>query len=117
MDEDTVAKIHDYASSDLSERTKLALQFTECWVMGHGQGIDGDLLREMKQHYTDEEIVELAYIVARYDVAHRFNVAFGLEKDAEDYYTFGSPRVTDRMAKYLDELKAAAAERTAASGG
>jgi hypothetical protein len=113
MDEEMVAKIHDYGSSDLPERTKLALQFTECWVMGHGQGIDGDLLREMRQHYTDEEIVELAYIVARYDVAHRFNVAFGLEKDAEDYYTFGSPRVTDRMRGYLEELKTAAADRKA----
>ena len=113
MDEATVEKIHDFEASDLPEATKLALRFTERWVIDHGQDIDGELLLAMQRHYTDAEIVELALIVGRYDMAHRFNHAFNLER-GEELYTFGKPRVSERMGRYLEELRA---ERRARESG
>lgn len=111
MDEATVAKIHDFEASDLPEAVKLALRFTERWVQDHGEGIDGALLREMQQHYTDTEIVELAFVVGRYDMAHRFNAAFGIERDADDLYSFGDPRLPQRLRGAFEELRAARRER------
>lgn len=116
MDEAAIAKVHDYESSDLPERTKLALRFTERWVAAHGQGIHGELLRGMREHYSDAEIVELAMIVGRYDMAHRFNVAFGLEREAHDYYRFGAAKIPRLLADAMEALRGARRERAAREG-
>ena len=116
MDEATVAKIHDFEGSDLPEPVKLALRFTERWVQDHGEGIDGELLRAMQQHYTDEQIVELAFVVGRYDMAHRFNAAFGLERDTDDRYSFGDPRLPQRLQPAFEGLRAARRAREAPRG-
>lgn len=111
-----VAKIDDFESSDLPEPVKLALRFTERWILAHGQDIDGELLIAMQEHFTDTEIVELSLIVGRYDMAHRFNVAFGLERETDKLYGTGHPDVPPRMSGYLEELRAARSEREAAGG-
>ena len=116
MDEAEIAKIHDFESSDLPERTKLALRFTERWVAAHGQGIHGELLREMRRHYTDAEIVELAMIVGRYDMAHRFNVAFGLEREEHNRYRFGAAKIPPLLADAMENLREARRERVAREG-
>lgn len=116
MDEEMVAKIHDFESSDLPEHTKLALRFTERWVAAHAQGIDGELLEQLREYYTDEEIVELAMIVGRYDTAHRFNVAFGIERSLDDHYTFGDARIPAQLEGALDALRKAHRERLSAGG-
>lgn len=116
MDEATVALIHDFESADLPEKTKLALRFTERWVMAHGDGIDGELLIEMREHYTDSEIVELALIVGRYDMAHRFNVAFGIERSQDELYSFGDPKLPPMLEGALDVLREARRERAAREG-
>ena len=116
MDEDMVAKVQDFEASDLSEKTKLALRFTERWVAAHAQGIDGELLEQMREHYTDEQIIELALIVGRYDTAHRFNVAFGLERALDDFYSFGGAKIPPLLEGALETLREAHRERTAREG-
>ncbi|MYA21073.1 MAG: hypothetical protein F4Z25_12720 [Chloroflexi bacterium] len=116
MDEEMVAKVHDFESSDLPEATKLALRFTERWVAAHAQGIDGVLLELMREYYTDVQIVEIALIVGRYDTAHRFNVAFGLERALDDYYTFGDAKIPKLLEGALETLREAHRERVAREG-
>ena len=65
----------------------------------------------MREHYTDTEIVELAFIVGRYDMAHRFNAAFGIERSQDDLYSFGDPKLPQRLEGALDALRAARRER------
>lgn len=105
MDEETVSKIHNFEASDLPEKIKLALRFTERWVLDHGEGIDGKLLLTMQEYYSDEEIVELAFIVGRYDMAHRFNHAFGIERSQDELYSFGGPQLPPYLEGALDLLK------------
>ena len=98
------------------KRTELALRFTERWIVAHGDGIDGELLLAMREHYTDSEIVELAFIVGRYDMAHRFNVAFGIERPQDELYSFGDPKLSERLEGALDGLRAARRERAEREG-
>ena len=85
-------------------------------MAAHAQGIDGELLEQLREHYTDEQIVELALIVGRYDTAHRFNVAFGLERALDDYYTFGGLKIPSLLEDAFETLREAHRERLAREG-
>lgn len=120
MDEATVEKIHDFESSDLPERIKVALRFTEGWAAYNASTIDDELVGELKKHFTNAEIVELATIVGIYDNAHKFNRAFDVDREQDVTYEVHAARAPKRMQPYLEELKAARAARAqgaeAASG-
>ena len=85
-------------------------------MAAHAQGIDGELLEQMREHYTDEQIIELALIVGRYDTAHRFNVAFGLERALDDFYSFGGAKVPPPLEGALETLRETHRERMAREG-
>lgn len=100
-----VAKIHDYEASDLPEGTKLALCFTERWVMEHGWTIDDDLIRKLKEHFAEDQIVELAILVGMFDSAHRFNNAFDLDPPVSDaIYSTGRPTMPGVMKRHMESL-------------
>ncbi|MBI2867874.1 MAG: hypothetical protein HYX97_06030 [Chloroflexi bacterium] len=73
-----MAKLEDYASSDLTEREKLALEFTERLIFDP-HGLDNDFFARLKRHFTNGQIVEMGLIVMVYNGAGRFNAAIDLE--------------------------------------
>lgn len=81
-----VAKIHDFENSDLPEHIKLALRFTESWVLHHAQTIDDELIDQLKEYFTEQQIVELAFWVMYVEGMHKFNAAFDIAVPPEGMY-------------------------------
>jgi len=104
MDEEMVGKIHHYEDSDLSESVKLALRFTEGWVLHHAQTIDEALINKLKEHFTEPQIVELAITVGILEAVHKFNVAFDVEPPTSGLYQTGLPTTPEAMKRHLDAL-------------
>lgn len=104
MDEEMVSKIQDHEESDLPERLKLALRFTEGWVLYHAQTIDDTLITKMKEHFTEPQIVEMAVAVGMLEAVHKFNVAFDIEPPASGLYQVGLPSVPEEMRQRMAAL-------------
>ena len=76
MDESMVNKIHDHSASDLDERIKAALDLAEDFILNHARGIDEAWIAKLKEHYSDEEVVELTVAIGIWDSVHKFNNVF-----------------------------------------
>ena len=100
-----VAKIHDFEASDLAEPVKAALRFTEDWVLNNGHEILERRLPAMRPHYTEKQLAELAMILGFYEFAHKFNNAFGIERETDERYQNHAPRTPRRMQPLIDELR------------
>ncbi len=74
-----VAKLPVYETSDLPERIKLAMRLVESWVTAAGQSVDDALMAQLREHYTDSQVVELAISIGTFDFSHRFNAVMGVE--------------------------------------
>ena len=99
------AKIHNYVASDLPEGTKLALCFSERWVLDHGWMIDDDLIQKLREHVAEDQIVELAILAGIFDSAHRFNNAFDLDRSVSDtIYSTGRPAIPGVMKRHMESL-------------
>lgn len=102
MDEEMVAKILDHRSSDLDERTKLALDLTEDFVMNHAQGIDDDFMKRLREHYSEEQIVELTVAIGIWDSVHKFNNVFDVDPPVSDgQFTVEPPDVPTDMRQHV----------------
>jgi hypothetical protein len=66
-----ISKVRDFENSDLSEREKMALRYTD-YLKFNPQGVDERFLEELQRHFTDGEICEIGYIVMAYGGAHNF---------------------------------------------
>ena len=77
LTEELVALIgDDYAASDLPERHKAAIRFTDAFL-GHPADVDEATRRELLGHFSAEEIVELAAGVALFMGFSKIAVALG----------------------------------------
>ena len=77
LSEELVARIDDgYAASELSERHKAAIRFTDAFL-GHPADVDEATRRELLDRFTPEEIVELAAGVALFMGFSKIAVALG----------------------------------------
>jgi len=75
--EETIAKVADFRASDLSEREKIALEYTERYIFDPA-GMDDAFFTRLREHFTEEEIVELGFILIMYNGLHRFNASIDL---------------------------------------
>ena len=103
MDEAMVSKIHDYENSDLPERVKVALRFAEGWVLHNARTIDDDLINELKQHFTEPQIAELAFAMGLFELFHKFNAAFQVPPPFEGIYQYDI-KIPEQMRPYLHAL-------------
>ncbi len=73
------AVLGDYRKNPLfSARERLALELAE--RMTHtGKRVTDRFFKRLKRHFTDEELVELAAIVALENFRSKFNPVFGVE--------------------------------------
>jgi alkylhydroperoxidase family enzyme len=102
MDEDMVAKMLDHRSSDLDERTKVALDLTEDFVTNHAHGIDDAFMKRLREHFTEEQVVELTIAVGIWDSIHKFNNVFDVDPPVSDgQFTVEPPDVPPDMRQHV----------------
>jgi hypothetical protein len=70
-------KVERYEHSDVVERTKVALRFTDC-IVGWPRSVTPELRADLRKHFTSEEIVELALDVMKWS-NQKIRVALGLD--------------------------------------
>jgi hypothetical protein len=79
LDETMVAKVHDYARSDLPAHQKAALRLADALMTQPGQ-IDTSLHDELSRHFTDEQIIELTVDVMKWNY-QKVSVALGVDAE------------------------------------
>ena len=105
MDEAMIAKIHDPEASDLEPRVKLAMKFVERWVGDDARSIDDAFFAELRAHFSEREVLELAMTAGTVELSHKFNTAFGVvPRHSGESYEVGTPRAPQFMRDHLASL-------------
>jgi alkylhydroperoxidase family enzyme len=78
--EDLVAKLDDYERSDLPERTKMALRLADRLSVGH-EPVDPAFYARLREHFSDDQILDLGMCIAFASGWQRFIEAFGVMPD------------------------------------
>lgn len=74
-----ILALAQYRTSPLfSSAEKVALEYAD-GATATPQDVSDELFERLKQHYTNEQLVELAYIVATENLTSRFNRSFRVE--------------------------------------
>ena len=79
--EDVVAKLADYESSDLPERTKVALRFADRVSGAPPTTIDDTLRDQLKEHFTDDQVLDLGMTIGFMSGWQRFIESVGIVPD------------------------------------
>ena len=77
LDETTIARLDQLEVSDLPERATVALRFAEC-IIGWPRGLTPALRADLHEHFSREEIVELALDVLAWSY-QKVKVALGVD--------------------------------------
>lgn len=88
MSEDLVAKLADYEASDLPERTKVALRYADRLTAPTVTKVDEAFEAQLKQHFSEEQILDLGMTVAFASGWQRFIESVGI---VPDRWTDGAP--------------------------
>ena len=84
MGEAKIAAIPTWSTSDqFSPVERVVLAYTDCLVQGDGR-VPDSLFVELQSHLSDEEILELTYITAMYEMHAIITRALRLEFDDRD---------------------------------
>jgi alkylhydroperoxidase family enzyme len=78
--EDLVAKLQDYESSDLPERTKVALRLADRLASDH-PSVDAELDAALRRHFSGDELIDLGMTLTFASGWQRFIEAFGVVPD------------------------------------
>ncbi len=90
------AVLGNYRKSPLfSLRERLALELAERMTYT-GRRVTGRFFSRLKRHFTDEELVELASIIALENFRSKFNPVFAI--DAQGFCTLPAVRVASATA-------------------
>jgi alkylhydroperoxidase family enzyme len=85
--EELMAKLFDYEREDLPERTKAALAFADR-LSGDHVAFDESEYRRLREHFGDDEILDLGMTIGFAIGWQRFNAAMGILPDS---WQDGSP--------------------------
>lgn len=76
--EEKILALADWRTSPLfDERERAALAFAEAMTAG-GAGVNDTIFAELRRHFDDDAIVELAALIAFQNLSSRFNAALGV---------------------------------------
>jgi alkylhydroperoxidase family enzyme len=78
--EGDVDKLRDYESSDLPDRTKVALRLADALSMAP-QMVDEHVYAQLREHFDDDQILDLGMCMAFFTGWQRFIEAFGIVPD------------------------------------
>ena len=113
LTEEQIAAIPAWETAGCFDAVQRAvLAYTDCLAVQHGRVPDG-LFDQLSEHLSDEEILELTYIVATYGMHGVISRALRLEYDADedqplvevpgDHTSLGVAQTRDRLRTILDE--------------
>lgn len=115
MDEEMIQKALDFRNSDLPDRIKIALELAEDFILNHANNVDDALMDRLKEHFTEDQIVEITIGIGIWDSVHKFNNVFDVPPPVEDgLFVVGLPDVPEDMAHLVTHEDA---EAEAAGGG
>ena len=77
LTEATIQKMHDFESSDLSEREKTALALADRLAFDH-RGLDAPFVARLRAAFSEDELVDLGMSIAFLLGWGRFIEAFGI---------------------------------------
>ncbi len=80
--EEEIDEMNDPATADIDDSEKVALRYAESLTLNPGN-IPDDVFEDLKQYYSESQIVEITAIAALYNMINRFNEA--LKLDPEEY--------------------------------
>lgn len=78
LTEEKLAKVEHFDESDLSPREKAALQYVEHLVL-NPQAANDAFFAELKRHFSEGEITEIAYTVPAFSGVQRYLASIGQE--------------------------------------
>jgi alkylhydroperoxidase family enzyme len=78
LTEDKVAAINDETSPLLTPRERAAVRFAEKLAVDHHK-VDDELWSELRRHFSEGELIELAVHTALFIGLGRFNEVIGLD--------------------------------------
>jgi len=81
LDEATIQKMHDLETSDLTERQKMAIRLADKLASDH-TSVDGAFVAGLREHFSEDELVDLGMSIAFLLGWGRFIEAFGILPDA-----------------------------------
>lgn len=84
MTEEMIQQALDFRNSDLPERTKVALELAEDFILNHANNVDDAFMDRLKEHFTEDQIVELTIGIGIWDSVHKFNNVFDVPPPVED---------------------------------
>jgi alkylhydroperoxidase family enzyme len=97
-----VVQMLDHRNSDLDERLKVALDLTEDFVSNHAQGVDDDFMARLREHFSEEEVVELTVAIGIWDSVHKFNNVFDVPAPVDEgLFTVDPPDVPPDMLQHV----------------
>ncbi len=104
MDEEMIEKMLDYRNSDLPERTKAALSLAEDFIRNHANNVDDAFMDRLKEHFTEDQIVELTIGIGIWDAVHKFNNVFDIPPPVEEgVFIVGLPDVPEDMRQHVTD--------------
>ena len=83
-----MAKLADYETSDLPERTKAALRLADRLSGEGSRRIEPEFHEALRRHFTDDELLDLGMTIAFMSGWQRFIEGFGV---VPDRWADGSP--------------------------
>lgn len=75
-------EIENIESQELSEKEKAAMDYAVASTE-HAYNIDTDIIKRMKEHFADEQIVEISSVVGLFNFINRFNDSLGVLPDID----------------------------------
>lgn len=81
-----LAGVHDFETQNFSPAEKAVLRFTNAFYGDH-RTIPTSVWEDLKQHYSEPEIIELAWTIASYimlgKLIHAFQIPYGDREEVE----------------------------------
>ena len=84
MTEEMIQQALDFRNSDLPDRTKIALELAEDFILNHANNVDDAFMDRLKEHFSEDQIVELTIGIGIWDSVHKFNNVFDVPPPVED---------------------------------
>ena len=104
MTEEMIVAMLDHRNSDLDERTKVALDLAEDFIMNHARSVDDAFMNRLKAHFTEDQIVELTIAIGIWDSVHKFNNVFDVDPPVEGgTFQVNLPDVPEDMRVHISD--------------
>lgn len=85
--EDLIEQLQDYESGPFSEREKAALRYADQMYIDH-QRIDDEQFDALREHFDEEEIIELSWAIAEFISLGKLIYVFGVPYGSGTYGGF-----------------------------